>query len=266
MKKSELVLLIATTDTYYRAFAIVWWRCFLRYWPNCPWPVVFATEGALIECLPTIHTMGGGFNVRLLRAVTAVIERFEPLAILLLHEDFLIGPQTVPYDPNSDLSRCLEILRADILVAGIGTTIKDETNGCYLGWPEVLAVQSKMPGILPCATMGCRLYRSSVLSTYAAKICKMIRPEQDQGRAGACQWEYHTTRLVKEGIDVHLTVRRPMPDGRTGILNMLFGVGFRQGRLAIESENDLHLIEAAIGSPLSELEELRPLLKGEILR
>lgn len=259
----EAAILIATADPYLRAFGNVWWSCFKRYWPDCPWPVLFVTQTASVPGLPVFQTgSDGGWNRRVLAGFNELNRLYAPETVLLIHEDYLVGPQRSPGQFNADIRRCVEILRADARVRSIGLVRKDPETKPYEGWPDMLGYHALGGGILPVDPAGINLWKAGELERHLKEVIKEIPQVRDMGRNGAAEFSQLGAIWAKQREEIHLRVKREKlyPDG---VLNILFGVTLYFGAVAITDKAHLELVEQAIGRPLVDVPELKPYVEGQ---
>lgn len=257
----EAAILIATNDPYLTAFGKVWWACFKKYWPDCPWPVLFVTPTADVPGLPVFRTGSDeGWNRRTLAGLLELNRLYAPETVLLLHEDYLIGPQRVPGCFNEDIRRCVQILRTDARVRSIGLVRKDPETKPYEGWPEMLGYHALGGGILPVDPGGINLWKYGELKRHLEEVIKEIPIIRDQGRNGAAEFSLLGSIWAKMREETHLRVLRERLYP-VGILHILFGVTLTMGSVAI-SGNDIQLVEAALGCKLEDIQELKPYLTG----
>lgn len=262
----EIIILIVTTDDYLKAFGEVWWSCFREYWSCCNYKTYATAPHGKHEYMPIINTPDEkGWNRRTLQVVRKLQADYNPEAILLLHEDFLPGPQKRIGDFNRNLERCLDILRKEPDIRSIGLVHKDPETKPYEGWPEMLGWHDvKTQGVLPVDPAGISLWRTTHLVEHLEEVIKVMPPEKDYGRQGVVEFSFYGSEWSKERDYKHLRVKREIPY-KDGIINILFGVSIEQGKLAIKDKNDLAWVEYALKCPLSEIKELQPLLSGKVL-
>lgn len=265
---TEAAVLVVSNDRYTAAFGRIWTACRERYWPDCPWPILFVVPG--LEPLPDIGApvlrLGHdeGWNRRALEGLLALRRDHNPSAVLLLHEDYLVGPQRAPGAFNADIRRCVQILETDRRVRSIGLIRKDPERRPYEGWPTMLGYHDLGGGIRPTDVGGINLWRTDELERELRAVIKEIPLVRDLGRNGAAEFSQLGALWAEQREDVHLRVRRPIlyPDG---ILNILYGVSLTLGEVAVTNQHDLALVEAAAGRPLNEFPELRPYMTGSKL-
>ena len=258
-------MLVVSNDRYLSAFGRIWTACRERYWPDCPWPVLFVIPG--LDPVPDIGSpvlcLGHdrGWNRRALEGLLALRRDHNPSTVLLLHEDYLLGPQRSPGAFNADIRRCVDILTRDRQVRSIGLVRKDPERRPYPAWPEMLGFHDLGGGILPVDPGGINLWRTDELERHLREVIREIPQSRDMGRNGAAEFSHLGAIWAEQREEIHLRVRRRIlyPEG---ILHVLFGVTLTLGEVAITSQTDLALVEAAVGRPLAELPELQPYLKG----
>lgn len=265
---AETAILIVTNDAYLRAFGRIWSACQQKYWPDLPWPVMFVTPGLspgwdaeFTGCPAYPLRKDEGWNRRALEGLLELRERSNPSTVLLLHEDYLVGPQRSPGAFCRDIRRCVDIFAKDRRVRSIGLIRKDPERKPYEGWSEMLGYHDLGGGIRPTDVGGINLWRTDELEKELRAVIKEIPAVRDQGRNGAAEFSQLGALWAEQREDVHLRVRRHIlyPDG---ILNILYGVTLTMGEVAITSQHDLALVEAAVGRPLQDLPELAPYLPG----
>lgn len=261
----EVGILIATNDDYLKAFGKIWWQCFQTYWPDCQYPVLFVTPTAQVEGLPVYNTgKDEGWNRRVLAGLKYMRQQYNPDTILILHEDYLIGPQRYPGSYNQDFARVVQILRVDPRVRSVGLVRKDPETKPYEGWPEMLGYHALGGGILPVDVGGINLWKTQELQNHLEAVIKEIPLVRDQGRNGAAEFSLLGAIWAKEREEIHLRVRRQVlyPEG---ILHILFGVTLTLGRLVMDGK-DVGIVEQAIGCKLLDVKELQPYINGGILK
>lgn len=266
MERREMVILIASNDEYVRAFGKVWLDCFRTYWADCPWNPVFCTPTYTDPRLPII-TVGKdlGWNRNAREALHHIKRLWMPDTVLLLHEDFLIGPPSRVGAHTQNIRRCLEILKKDPSILTIGLVHKDPETKPYEGWPEMLGWHDvQTTGVLPVDPAGISLWRTSALEDHIEEVIRVMPPEKDFGRQGVVEFSFYGAEWARKRNDKHLRVKRAI-DYKDGILNILFGVTIEQGKLKIRDQQQLALVEFAVGGKLDDIEEVKPLLGGKEL-
>jgi hypothetical protein len=254
--REEMVILIATNDSYIEAFGRIWWTCFKYYWPDCQWPVVFVTPNNKITGLPTIRiTKYEGWNRMVRDSLKIIDDIWEPETVLLIHEDFLVGPQRHAGAFNRDVSKCVRILREDNEAITVGLIQKDKENGPYPGWPEMLGYHGLGNGILPVDPAGISLWRTMNLRAHVAEVIEKLEPEKDIGRQGVVEYSFLGSVWAKERNQCHLRVKQGII-GAKGVLNMMLGVTLNEGKLKVVCDRTLAIVETALGKKLADIREL----------
>lgn len=259
------VILVATNDDYYRAFAQIWMSCLKYFWSDCKHQILFSTPTAKIDNIPTFNSKtGSGWNRSTLAAMNFIQEKYNPYAVLLLHEDFLIGPESRAGAYTEYIERCIQILQDHKEVRTIGLVRKDPESGDCEYWPDMLGWQNILPGVLPVDPAGITLWRTVDLKQHLMEVIAEMPPEKDPGRQGVVEFSYYGAEWARARNEKHLRVKRGI-DYKDGVLNILFGVTIEQGKLKIRDSAQLALVEDAVGKKLEDLDEVKPLLEGKEL-
>lgn len=261
----KVAILIVTNDAYLAAFGNIWWKCFKHYWSDCHWPVLFVTPTADLPGLPVLTlSKDEGWNRRALAGLQELNSRHKPDTTLILHEDYLIGPQRNPGAYNSDILKCVNIMAVDPRVRSIGLVRKDPETKPYEGWPEMLGYHALGGGILPVDVGGINLWKTTELERHLKEVIKEIPVIRDQGRNGAAEFSLLGSIWAKQREETHLRVRRHILYPQ-GILHILFGVTLTLGQLVMNG-SDIGIVEQALCCKLLEIKELQPYINGSTLK
>lgn len=261
----DLCILVSSNDEYIKAFGQIWMSCFETYWRDCAYPYMFVTEEYRPPLIQHFDAGKTGWNRRTLKALNYLVDRYNPEAVLLLHEDYLFGPQRIEGTFNANLSRCLQVLRDDKDVRTIGCVRKDPEIKPYDRWPEMLGVHDvQTQGILPVDPQGISLWRTSRLQEHLERVISKTPEDKDLGRNGVAEFSFLGSVWAREENHFHLRVKREI-DYKDGILNVLLGVTIFLGRLYITDAKQLAIVEAAVGQKLDDMPCLFPLKGGKLL-
>jgi len=252
---NEILILIATNDLYLKAFGQVWWSCFKYYWPDSNCPVMFVTpkDNPYPELPCYVIGENRGWNRNLLDSLTFCEKTYNPSAVILLHEDYLIGPQKRSSYFNDNLNRCQQILNENKDIQTIGLIHKDPETHPYQNWPEMLGYHDvETLGILPVDVGGVSLWRASSLRKHIERVISIVPQERDMGRNGAAEFSYYGSLWSREEKQIHLRVKRGIAYC-DGLLNILYGVTIELGRLRITDAQHLIEVERALGKGLGQI-------------
>ena len=196
----------------------IWWDCFKRSWPDCPFPVTVLS--------PEIDL---GWNANLITLLNTLSEQF---VLLVLDDNFI--------EPSLDFEglRCVILMMNELPDIALVKLQAGAAHAPELEFPDWDRIREydrahhpfKRTNLVP------TLYRRTWLHRLSSAVLSEIGPARDVGRNGAIEFEMTGTLLTMNAEnwpERMMGVHRPLPGGNGGdsFLTCLANDAVLEGRM-----------------------------------